>query len=177
MKKKRFSPSDREVLARLVEKYSAAAVVKTAMKVSSPTENRKGRPANYRTNLGAVYAYVEFYRKQKNIGGKKLGVDATCKRLWDNLENIKDDPIALTPSIGRLRSMYYEAQALAHSDAILREGMRDWLANYTSGAMADGSFPMLLKRSKDVPPMSKNERDWLLEICAAVERDRSKITQ
>ena len=175
--KKCLSPSDREVVAQLVEEYGFAATVKAAQKAAKSTGKKKRRPPNYKANLAAVYGYVEFHRKQKNLGGRKLSVDAACKRLWDSLDaNTVTDLKALKPSVGRLRSMYYEAQTRARSDADLSECMRDYRAYFENGAGAAGSFPLLLMRTKD-GGLKSPAIDTFGLGGAAVENNRPKIAR
>ena len=77
-------------------------------------------------------------------------LEEACKRLRKRLDAFTvTDVKALKPSIGRLRSMYYEAQRRAESDAELGELMRNGLAQYENGGGENVIFPLLLIQTKD----------------------------
>ncbi len=144
-KKQRISRDDRDVLAQLVNKYSATALITAVRKM--PSMNKKvGRPTNNLGNLVGVYGYVEFHRKERTSAGRPLGVTAACKRLKRTLDV---HTVNCRTTVGRLRSMFYEAQSKAKSNFDFAALMRRSLLEFESGSANNVMFPLLMIRTKD----------------------------
>ncbi len=138
----RLSKSEREVLARLVERHGGAAVVAAAKKMLR-SRKKAGAPPKNRGNLAGVYGYVEFYRKQKRPGGQKLGVNGACGRLKRVLEKYT---IGHRVTRGRLRTMYYEAVKAGKTDPAFAVLMQSALSDYPGNG---DRFPLLLQPMKN----------------------------
>ena len=72
-------PEHRAWLTTLIDRYGSRRLVKLIEKRKA-IPRKSGRPSNYRGNL-CLHGYIEFHRKQKNGGGRALGITGACGRL------------------------------------------------------------------------------------------------
>jgi hypothetical protein len=110
MSGKRLSRADHETIARLVEKTSVDAVMRSAAAHAAPTRE-PGRPAYWHPgNLANVYGYLCHHSKDKKPGGGHLGIKGAAVRLKKALDKVMPGNEL---DAERLRKMYYEATTLA----------------------------------------------------------------
>jgi hypothetical protein len=143
MARKRVSRQDRDLLARLVETYSATLVIRAVKKLPATTR-KVGRPSNNLGNLASVYGYIEFHRKERMAAGRVLGISGACERLKRALDAYT---VNCRTTVGRLRSMFYQAQSEAKSNSELASFMRQSLSAFE--AASSEVFPLLMVKTKD----------------------------
>jgi hypothetical protein len=126
MTKKGLSREDHGLLLKMLERYSKAEIVEAMDLVPSPAR-KVGAPTINLGNFAAVYGYVEWHKKLLRPAGSKVGVDGACDKLKRVLDKYT---VNCRTTKARLRSMYYEAQKKAKTNATLAAAMKECLENH-----------------------------------------------
>jgi hypothetical protein len=143
---KRWTRDDRRALITLLERHSIKEINKEAERLSIARRG-PGRSPNNPGNLASVYGYIEFHRQQVGGGGRKIGVSGAADRLKRTLDMHTAN---CRTSVGRLRSMYYEARTKARKNAELAEAMKRAHEFFqTEQSPHSVQFPLLMIRTNN----------------------------
>ena len=104
----------RQQLARLARKYGVNALAKTLKDIPrghTPVKRRRGHPSGSPSDAIAIWFAVEIYTRSAKHADKKLSKEGACAQVVKTLQVLyPPDYRKGATTVGRLKSLYYEAR-------------------------------------------------------------------
>lgn len=124
---------DRQKLTRLAHKYGVRALAKTLKDVSQshvPVKRRRGHPSGSPGDAIAIWFAVEIYTRLAKLSNKKLSKENACAQVVKTLQVLYPPDYRKGVTVGRLKSLYYEARRHIKISSLEEQENIDALVNY-----------------------------------------------